>query len=286
VLASPGFFGQTPDAIRDMAEVLSLAIREHIAINVLDTRGLYTGQPDASSTGEPSMLWLRYRRESDRADSDVLSDIAEGTGGTFFHDNGDWLAGFSRLATTPEFTYVLGFVPTHLKQDGSFHKLRVRVTNGNGLIVEARRGYYALTQTSEEQEARNEVNDAVFSRDQMNQIPVILQTGYSKPQVGDPKVMIVAKVEVKSLHVKRESDRNRDSLIMVSALFGEDGSYLTGTLKRVNLRLRDETLASRDAGVTLRSEFSAKPGTYWIRLVVRESGSKAMTTYSRPITIP
>lgn len=115
---------------------------------------------------------------------------------------------------------------------------------------------------------------------------MILQTGYVKPNVGAPAVTVLAKVELKSMRFQKLENRNRDSLIMVSALFDADGGYVTGTAKTVNLRLRDETLARTGSGITLRWDFKVKPGTYTIRLVVRESESKEMTTLTRPVTIP
>jgi hypothetical protein len=50
--------------------------------------------------------------------------LAEGAGGTFFHNNNDLTEGFERVAATPEFSYVLGFSPVALKEDGSFHHSR------------------------------------------------------------------------------------------------------------------------------------------------------------------
>ncbi|HZS54615.1 MAG TPA: neutral zinc metallopeptidase [Bryobacteraceae bacterium] len=62
----------------------------------------------------------------------------------------------------------------------------------------------------------------------------------------------------------------------------DDGSYLIGTSKTVNLQLRDGTLAKTDPSVTLHFDFHVKRGTYLIRLVVRDTQSGAMSTFTRP----
>jgi VWFA-related protein len=288
VLASPGFFAQTPEGIRDMAEVLNLAAKANVMISSLGARGLYIAEEegDVTQRSTPSKLWVQQRYTNALANSGVLADLAEGTGGVFFRNNNDLTAGFERVAAAPEFSYVLGFSPAALKADGRFHPLKIRLPKEKGVSVEARRGYYALKQEPEEQAARAEVDDAVYSRDEMSNIPVVLQTGYSKPKEGDPKVLVAVKVDVSSLHFNKADGRSRDSLTAVSALFDTDGGYVAGTTKTVNLRLRDETLAHMESGIPLQWEFPVKPGTYIVRLVVRESPGQAMTTLTRTVTIP
>jgi hypothetical protein len=53
----------------------------------------------------------------------------------------------------------------------------------------------------------------------------------------------------------------------------------------VNLRLSDETLRKKDPAVTLHWEFDVKPGTYAVRLVVREPESNTMTALNRTVKI-
>jgi VWFA-related protein len=291
VLASPGFFAQTREGIRDTAEVLNQAAKANVIISTLGARGVYIAEEegDVTQRGAPSKLWVQQRYFNAAANSGVMAELAEGTGGTFFRKNNDLTAGFERVAAAPEFSYVLGFSPVALKTDGSFHSLKIRLPNEKGASIEARRGYYALKADPEEQAARSEIDDAVFSRGEINDIPVVLQTGYSKsnlPNAGDPKVLVVTKVDVRGLHFKKAEERSRDTLTVVSALFDPDGGYIMGSTKTVNLRLRDETLAQMASGVTLRSEFEVKPGTYEVRVVVREAEGKAITTLNRTVTIP
>ena len=211
-----------------------------------------------------------------------MEDLARGTGGVFLHNNDDLRAAFDRLATPPEFSYLLGFQPANSKPDGTFHPIKIRLANEKGLTIEARRGYYALKENSDYEPARLQVDDAVFSRDQMNQIPVVLQTGYTEPNNGDPTIMVSVKVNLKPLSLPTSKEQRPDSLTVVSALFNGDGSYLTGTTKTVRLQLRSDTLAQTDPSVTLHFAFHVKRGTYVIRLVVRDAQSGAMTAFTRP----
>lgn len=286
VFTSPGFYAQTPEAISDTEEALKLAEHAHVTISSLSSRGLYTNQAPASDSTHTAPSWWVYEGQNIQADEGIMQDLAKGTGGVFIHNNNGFLKAFDRVAMPPEFSYVLGFQPTNTKLDGSFHAIRIRLLSEKGLTIEARQGYYALKQEPEKEAARLEVDDALFAHDQKNEIPVVLQTGYAKPNNGDATVKVVAKVDLKPLHFRTANGRNLDSLAVISALFNNDGKYLAGTMKTVNLQLRNETLAQTDPSVTLRFDFRVKPGAYVIRVVIRDAQSGAMTTFSRPEMIP
>ena len=67
----------------------------------------------------------------DRARSDVMAELAAGTGASLFQNNNDLDAGFARLASAPEYYYLLAFSPQNLKMDGGFHALKVTLKNGD-----------------------------------------------------------------------------------------------------------------------------------------------------------
>lgn len=286
VLTSPGFFAQTPEAISDTEEILKLAAHAHVTINSLSSRGLYSDEAPASDSKETATSWWRYERQNTQAEEGIMQDLTKGTGGIFIHNNDNFRAAFDRLAMPPAFSYVLGFMPTKMREDGRFHAIKIRLLNERGLTIQARNGYYALKQDPRKEAARLQVDDALFAREQKNEIPVVLQTGYEKPNKGDPTVKVLTKVDLKQLHFRNVNGRDVDSLTVVSALFNSDGRYLAGTTKTVNLRLRNETLAQADPSVTLHFDFPAKPGAYVIRVVVRDAQSGAMTTFTRPEIIP
>ena len=70
-----------------------------------------------------------------------MESLADGTGGTFFHNRNDLGAGFKSLTETPEVVYVLELSLDGVKQDGTYHHLKVKV-NRDGVDVRARRGYF------------------------------------------------------------------------------------------------------------------------------------------------
>jgi VWFA-related protein len=142
ILVSPGFLTLEPDLRQSVMELIDRAIASDIVINTLDVRGLYSPGMDAS-LGHSTNPTLRLQLDTNgaTAQSDVMFEVANGTGGTFFQHNNDLDEGFRRTAAAPEYVYVLGFSPQKL--DGKFHQLKVTLASAGKLTVQARQGYYA-----------------------------------------------------------------------------------------------------------------------------------------------
>src|SRR4051794_25860403 len=81
ILASPGFIN--PEDHLETSDVLDRAIKASVTINSLDARGLYVDGMDMSRQVydfESSRIKAQYEREDSRASSDVLAELAYGTG--------------------------------------------------------------------------------------------------------------------------------------------------------------------------------------------------------------
>ena len=144
VLVSPGFV--TPGWEHDFTQLIDRALRANVIISTLDARGLYnidSSIADVRPGVDVAISKIQYRRESAAASTEVLASLAEGTGGSFFHNDNNMDEGFKRTAAAPEYSYVLGFSPQDLKLDGSFHNLNVILKSPEKLTVQARKGYYA-----------------------------------------------------------------------------------------------------------------------------------------------
>jgi len=291
ILASPGFI--TPEQQIEKTEVLDLAIRNNVIISSVDARGLYTDPAfDASRPSSMTSYFGRVKSQYDnaaaRAQADVMAEMAVGTGGAFFENNNDLEAGFKRVAAAPEFFYVLGFSPQNLKFDGSFHALKVALKDPEGLTSQARRGYYAPKHMTDAQEnAKEELREAIFSREEMHDLPIELHTQFFKPTDQSARVTVLTHVDLKRLHLRKAEGRNRNDLTIVSALFDRNGNYVTGNQKLVEMRLKDETFEARIAsGVAMKTSFDVAPGSYVIRLVVRDSEGQMMAARNGVVEIP
>ncbi len=270
-------------------EIMDRAARSNVIISSIDARGLYTTDGDVSRPSydaNATRMKEQYDREAASAQADVLAELAQATGGSFFQNNNDLGAGFTRVAAAPEWVYVLGFTPQHMALDGSFHRLKVTL-NSKGMALQARRGYYAPKHIADAEElAKQEIGDALFSRDELHQLPVDLHTQFFKTGDEGAKLTLLVHVDLKRIPFQKIEGRNRNDLTVVSALFDRDGNYITGQEKVVHMRLRDQTLENLRSGITVRTGFDVKRGGYVVRLVVRDSDAQMMSTENRAIEIP
>ena len=287
VLISPGFI--TPQMEYEYTEIIDRALRSEVIISALDSRGLYVPSAFADVSRSRPQYGAKglVEADADSAQSDLLAILADSTGGVFFHNNNDYDEGFRRVAETPEYSYVLAFVPQNLKLDGGYHSLKVKLNASQKLNLQARRGYYAPKNfTSPEEQAKQEIEDAMFSQDELHNLPVNLHTQFFKDSDGDAKLVVLAHVDVKHLRFRKADGRNNNTLTCVSAVFGRNGNFIQGMEKVVTLHLKDETLEHKLAsGLTLKSSFDVKPGSYMVRLVVRDAEGQLMSAENGMIEI-
>jgi len=291
VLISPGFL--LLDQQTDEYDVMDRAIRANVTISTLNARGLYAIIPggDASqSGGNLGSLTTRtqYQRDSALVTDGVLGEIADGTGGTWFHDNNDLEEGFKRTAAAPEYYYILGFSPENLKFDGSYHNLKVSLKKPAGFTVQARRGYYAPKhEVNAAEEAKRDIEEALFSRDEWRDIPVELHTQFFKSSDANAKLSILARIDVRQLRFRKADGRNVDVLTVASGLFDRNGNFVNAIEKTVDMHLKDETLSGRlNSGITVKSGFDVTPGSYFVRIVVRDAEGQKMAALNGAVEIP
>jgi VWFA-related protein len=145
ILVSPGFLTLTAQARNEESRIIDTAALSSITINALDARGLYTTELDASDRGtgsaQATQAKSEYRRSTMSFSENIMAELANGTGGTYFHNSNDLEGGLRRLSSTPEYLYLLEFYPHDSKQNGSYHRLKVKLSRA-GLKVQARRGYF------------------------------------------------------------------------------------------------------------------------------------------------
>jgi VWFA-related protein len=150
ILISPGFLTISQEAMTSKSEIFDLAARSNVTINALDARGLYSTQIDASELGTSSARDLQTgarsqsHSENMNLSEDVMAELANGTGGTYFHNSNDLEGGLKSLTQAPEYVYLLEFSLEKTKPDGTYHTLKVKVDRSD-VKLQARRGYFAPT---------------------------------------------------------------------------------------------------------------------------------------------
>jgi hypothetical protein len=191
-------------------------------------------------------------------------------------------------AAAPGVSYLLGFSPQNLKIDGRYHTLKVTLTSKAKYNIQARHGYYAPKSISDPAEAsKEEMREALFSQEEIRDLPVDLQTQFFRKDDTEARLSVLTRLDVKGMHFRKAEGRNNDNLTIFTGIFDENGNFVTGGEKTVQMRLLDTTYEKlSQSGLTVKSSFDVKPGTYMVRLVVRDSEGAQMAARNGAVVIP
>ena len=292
LIVSPGFL--LTSLTNQMFDVEERANQSNIVLNTLDVRGVYAPDTQGDITRASSDTFrtvgfkTTFRVESQTQQAYVLADLAYGTGGAFFHNSNDLAGGLSTLGAAPEASYVLGFSPQTEKMDGAFHTITVKITGKRKYNIQARRGYYAPKKIDNPHEqAREDIQEAVFSRDEIQDLPMELQTQYIKTDASAVKLQIYSKLQLQGVHFRRAGGRNLDNLTVATAIFDANGNFVVGAQKTLEMKLEDATYQKLlQGGLTVKSSFDVKPGKYLVRQVIRDSEGSQMAARNGAVDIP
>ena len=292
ILASPGFLA-TAAQYPELSAVIHGANQSNIVINTLDARGLYTHEPmsgiskanyDPGVAGPVSTVQITAQEEQ----AGVLRDFAYSTGGVYYGDSNDLAAGLNQLGAIPGVSYVLGFYPPKQKMDGTFHAFKVALAQKNKYTIQARNGYSLLRPLDDPAaEEHQEIVAAVFSRDEILDLPLQIQTQYFRSSPTEARLSVVSRIDLKGVHVHKFESWTLGSLTLVTAIFDDNGNYVAGLQKVVERKLQDPAYQKfLRTGLTVKSDFDLKSGRYLVRQVVHNSEDAQMAARNGSVEIP
>jgi VWFA-related protein len=292
VLVSPGFLSTTLQY--EASDMVDRATRANIVINTIDARGLYAPDllGDIANPPRDSIKTVgyktSYRVEAQSAQEDVLAQLADGTGGKFFHNRNDVDEAMREAGAAPAFSYLLGFSPQNLKIDGRFHTLKVALASKEKFEIQARHGYFApKTLTDPAESAKLELQEALFSQEEIRDLPVELQTQFFRKDDAQARLAVLSRFDLKGIHFRKLLGRNNDQLTILTGIFDENGNFVIGLSKTVEMNLLDATYSRLShSGFTVKTSFDVKPGTYLVRMVVRDAVGAQMAARNGAVVIP
>ncbi len=299
VIVSPGFQTFSISWLSQLEKIVDSAVLAHIVINALDARGVYG---DVTLTDDlfnsqllnqnelaAALIGLApVLREGARRQVDAMREFAHDTGGIFFENSNDFLAGIRQTTGVPEVLYLLSFSPQNLKHDGAFHDLKVSLVSSHGLSLQARHGYFAPPKSEDlaAQEKEN-LRDAVFSLDETHSLPVEVHTQFFMTSETDARVTVLTHIDLHALRFRKDAGRNFDKLTLVTVLFDQDGHEVDAQKKVLAFQTHDAVLEKYlQSGITLDGQFSVKPGKYRVRTVLEESESGQLASLNHTFEIP
>ena len=275
----------------ELRSAINAAVRAHVSIYPVDTRGLQAVVPggdatQASGRGQALFSGRGVRQQFTRlaASQDTLTSLAADTGGRAFTDTNNFGEAFTRVRRDMSAYYLLGYSSSDPARDGRFRRISVRMKT-EGYRVEARAGYFAerdfahTNRTDRETQLQEQMFAAVSSTD----IPVLVNGSFFR--LAADRYYVPISVAVPGYAVPVKSEKEEVSLDILGVVADEQGRPL-GRM-RETLKFpgsTSTTLAGKQ--VLYSSGVTLPPGRFSVKVVVRENTTGKMGSFETAIAVP
>src|SRR5260370_6841749 len=101
---------------------------------------------------------------------------------------------------------------------------------------------------------------------------VELQTQFFRKDDAQARLAVLTHFDLKTIHFQKLLGRNNDQLTILMGIFDENGNFVTGLSKIVDMKLLDTTYTRLShSGFTAKTSFPTNPPTNFLRLLVPHS---------------
>lgn len=276
LIASSGFLDASQQPLKD--RIIQHALHEGVAISALDAKGLFIDSP-----ADPArQVETQYKATENNAWVMTLNlpmaNLAEATGGVFYHNNNDLAAGFRETGSPPEVTYHLSFRPDGVASDGAYHKLKVGLIKKGNWSLQARPGYFAPVQAPAAESLQSKIDREILEDDTEAGFPV----GIAVKQTQGTLAVTVS-VDISKIRFMKQGDRQVQRIAFTTALIDAKGQIAAAKEGIMDLALTEATyqrLAS--TGINAVVHLPVSPGAYQLRQVAEEGveGKIACSTHA------
>ncbi|MGH9361157.1 MAG: hypothetical protein ACRD2T_04515, partial [Thermoanaerobaculia bacterium] len=264
----------------DLAQMLETFRRADCVIQAVDVGGVRTAGVEAAT---------ELRSDADVADTgrDSLLTMAHYTGGELYERFNDLAAAMGKLLDGTSVTYLLSFQPEALAHDGAFHSLQVRLKGlPRGARVHHRAGYFAPDprRPVHPLEERLQTAAEILSGEEGGTLPVAALAVPLPGAGAQAAVPLLLEIDGPALladHV------GRSLALEIYAYALDRQQAVRGFLtQRVDLDLEKVEAELRASGLKFYGELELPPGSYTLRLLVRNAQTGSTALRSLPLEVP
>jgi VWFA-related protein len=285
LLASSGFLSGTMEFDQDL--IVERALHANVVINSLDAKGLYTEDAPEMGPGAGVRSVIYAQTQGTRpkeATNDAMGNLADSTGGLFFHNSNDLDRGFRDLGMQPETSYLLGFIPD--PPDGKYHHLKVGLTAKSHDSLQSRKGYMSVAAPQAKPAPERRLDREVLSGSQLSEVPVTVAV---QPVHGDDGTLaahLALRWDVPKMPFQIRDGARSLKVGIVAAFLDEHGNFVTGREGLIEFALSENSYArALSGGLTIGMNLEAPAGNYRLRTVVVEEGDDRVTASTQSVEL-
>jgi VWFA-related protein len=282
------------DNMAQLRATVNAAVRANVTLNPIDARGLVASAPLGDATrpspggigmfnGAIAQATIARGQQS----QDTLYALAKDTGGRATFDNNDLALGIVDAARAVTGYYVLGYYTTNVAKDGRYRRVVVKLAPGLDGELSYRSGYYGEKAfgTFNRAEKERQLADALKLEDPVTEIPMAAEVNYFQINSAEYFVPISVRMPGSELLQAASSGASHVDIDMIGEI--KDAYGATNRNVRDLLRIPvDKDVTSSPRLIQYETGVTMLPGSYVIKLLVRNGATGRLGTFEAPFTIP
>ncbi len=283
---SNGFFldNRNGDSFERLQRLTSVAARSGVVIYSMDSRGLATGLPDASTdvAFDTTGRLARASQGELVASQDAMNALARDTGGRPFFNSNALDTGLKKALQETSTYYLLAWRPDTGQQKSKFRKIDVRVVGKSDVQVRVRKGFFDVEPSAETAKkktetppktAQTELRAALTSAFPVRAIPVILSLSYVNTATKGELLSTSLKVPGQFLTFGVDGDKSKAVVELIGAVYDDQGRVGGKFNERLTITARPGSTANPSEDppdVTFSFPIYLTPGLYQVRVGARD----------------
>ncbi len=270
---------------RNLDEMLDVFRRTDCVLHAVDVSGLRVlgggvEAETASDGGPAARLGSRGRGR------DSLYFMSSGTGGNLFENSNDMGEHLRKLQEETSLIYLLTYSPADLKEPGRYHRLKVKV-KAQSSQTSFRAGYYEprpYTQLTPMERRLLAAEQIAYGLPRLD-IPARAIAAPILAPAGDRAVVPVI-VEIPGATLVKTA--SSDNLNLEIYAYATDQALKTKDYLSQNVFLDLARVGSQLAasGIKFYGSLSLPPGTFWLRVLLRNADTGRSGLLVVPVTVP
>ena len=290
VLLSGGFLHRS---LRyELERVIDMALKTGLIFNTVRSSGLeapamYDAGQDITVSSSLRLSKSFLTRQDRRQKAVALDYLSKATGGIYFKDNNDLLAGLRKVVDQQFTFYVLSYATPPKKPNGRYYKIRVRVSRP-GVRVTHRKGFYAPKERlSPEERTKRELLEAMQAPTNLREIPLQMSYHSSRLDQDTHQLEIVTRIGFQDLPFQVEEGKRLNQIHLTVVAFDEEEEYVGGDEKAWDFKLGESSYnALLQSGLTSKVVLKVPPGQYQVKIAARESLNAGLGSLRQTVEVP
>ncbi|HEY0319388.1 MAG TPA: VWA domain-containing protein [Pyrinomonadaceae bacterium] len=298
---SDGFFldSSRSDTLDRMRTIIDASARSGVVVYSMDSKGLVTSMPDASSDVpfDPSGRLSRATGGENSATQDVMNAIAVDTGGRMVRNTNVLDPGLTKALKETSLYYLLAWRPDAADAGRSkkFRRIEVGVKNRPELSVRVQRGYFDAKPEQKQKEKEKNAKDttpadplrkAIGAQFPQRGLPTQLALSYMDIPTSGSLLVATIKIEGSTLKLEQAGGKAAGIIDLAGVVIDAQGKQLDGFKERLTVIPNAVTTSQKVPDIRYNYRASLKPGLYQVRVAARDDASGQVGSATQWILIP